>query len=326
MRGLPAAAVVLWFLLSASHADAHEGWGIVVQPDGTIYFADIPTNTIWRVTPNNRLEVAARDKHSHALIGTADGSIYGTHEHSPERPGEVWRLSPNGDLSVVFTAPRVFEMSLHAFLIAPDGTVFSTNVYGGPNGPHRLLRRSPSGSMNAAISETRGIDGLAFGPDGSIYFTDTTDLRRLSLDGTVTTIAEGLTEPSWGEDLMGLEVESATSIHVADYSGNRILQVDGAGRRTAIFNSRWPWSPTGVARRGSSMFVLEHLRMPFVPLGNLGLGPYIRVLRVSASGTIESRVVVWGRYSWVAGVTILALAGVLVRSIVRRRRQAGNRT
>lgn len=164
------AFVILWLLVSVSHADAHEGWGLVAHPDGTLYFADIPTNTIWRLTPDNRLEIAAHNKHSHALVGAADGSVYGTHEHSPQRPGEVWRLSPNGELTILFKAPDVFEMSLHPFLIATDGTVYSTNVYPGPNGPHRLLRRSPSGSMNTAIAETRGIDGLAFGPDGSIYF------------------------------------------------------------------------------------------------------------------------------------------------------------
>jgi hypothetical protein len=54
----------------------------VVHPDGTIYFADIPTNTIWRVTPDNRLEIAVRDKHSHALVAAADGSLYGTHRRA----------------------------------------------------------------------------------------------------------------------------------------------------------------------------------------------------------------------------------------------------
>ena len=244
---------------------------------------------------------------------------YGTHEHTPDRPGEVWRMSPDGDVSVVFVASNVFDMSLHPFLIATDGTVYSTNVYAGPSGPHRLLRRSPSGSMSVAISEAHGIDGLAFGPDGSIYFTDRTALRRLSPNGTVSTVAERLTTSSWGEDLMGLVVESATSIYVADYSSNRVLHVNGAGRQTAVFNSRWPWSPTGVARQGSSLLVLEHLRMPFVLLGNVGLGPYIRVLRIAADGTTETRVVVWGRYSWMAVVTF-ALGAVIARFLTRRRR------
>jgi sugar lactone lactonase YvrE len=321
MRRVPTRLLFLSFLVCASHADAHEGWGLIVRPDGTIYFADIPTNTIWRVTPDGRLEIAVSDKHSHALVGMEDGRIYGTHEHTRDRPGEVWRLSPDGELLVVFTASDAFEMSLHPFLIAADGTIYSTNVYAGPNGPHRLLRRSPSGSMNLAVADARGIDGLAFGPNGSIYFTDTTRLRRLSADGTVTTIADSLTDPSWGEDLMGLAVESATSIYVADYSGHRVVHVNGAGRPTPIFSSSWPWSPTGVVRQGTSMFVLEHLRMPFVLLGNLGVGPYIRVLRVANNGTTEARVVVvWGRYSWVVGVIGFAVVVAVAAAIVLRRR------
>ena len=319
MRFVSSLVVVLSLLTCARIADAHEAWGLIVHPDGTIYFADIPTNTIWRVTPEGRLEVAVRDKHSHALVAMEDGTIYGTHEHTRARPGEVWRLAPNGDLRVVFIASEAFEMSLHAFLMATDGTIYSTNVYAGPGSPHHLLRRSPSGSIDVTVGEAAGIDGLAPGPNGSIYFTDTTGLRRVSLDGTVTTIAHGMTEPSWGEDLMGLTVESATSIYVADYSGHRVLRVNGAGERTAIFSSRWPWSPTGVALQGTSMFILEHLRMPFVLLGNLGVGPYIRVLRVATNGTSDRRVVVWGRYSSVAGVITFAAVVALAAIVLRRR-------
>jgi sugar lactone lactonase YvrE len=321
---LPTVIALLSSLLVGAHAaSAHEGWGIVARPDGTIYFTDIPTNTIWRLRPEGRLEIAARDKHSHALVATEDGSIYGTHEHSSQRSGEVWRLSPTGDLSVVFSAPRSFEMSFHPFLMTPDGTIYSTNLYAGPTGPHHLLRRSPSGLIDVAVANADGIDGLAFGPNGSVYFTDTTSLRRLWPDGTVTTITQRLTEPLWGEDLMGLTVESATSIFVADYSGNRVLNVDGEGHSKPIFHSHWPWSPTGVARQGKSTVVLEHLRMPLVILGNLGLGPYIRVVRIDADGTRETRVVVWGRYSWMAGaitfIIVMAMAAI-VRSRRRRRK------
>src|SRR5688572_7252875 len=278
----------------ATDAAAHQGWGIVVRPDGTIYMADIPTNTIWRVTPAGDLQVAVADKHSHALIGTDDGAIWGTHEHGPRRPGEVWKLSADGNVTTVVMASSSFEMSLHSFLLAPDATVYSTNLYAGPNGPHRLLRRSSAGEVSVAVAGARGIDGLAFGPDGSIYYTDADALRRLLMDGTVATVAEGLTEPAWGEDLMGLVVDAAANTYVADYSQNQILHVNRDGAATKIFESRWPWSPTGVARDDSAVYVLEHLRMPYVLLGNIGVGPYIRVLRVAADGTSEKRAVVWG--------------------------------
>jgi len=313
--------VVLSLVACAPQVYGHEGWGLIVRPDGTIYFADIPTNTIWRVTPDGRLEIAVRDKHSHALVVTEDGTIYGTHEHTPDRPGEVWRLSPTGELSVVFRASDQFEMSLHPFLIATDGTIYSTNVYAGPNRPHRLLRRSPSGTMSE-VAEGRGIDGLAFAPDASIYFTDATSVRKVSLDGTVTTIADPLTEPFMGEDLMGLAVDSTANIYVADYSGNRILHVNDEGRHTPIFSSRWPWSPTGVVRQGTSLVVLEHLRMPFVLLGNIGVGPYARVLRIALDDRSATPVaVVWGLYSRAAAlITVAACFGVAAVALRARLR------
>jgi sugar lactone lactonase YvrE len=313
-------------LVIAGVAEAHEGWGVVVHPDGTIYFADIPTNTIWRVKPDGRLEVAIPDRHSHALVRTDDGSIYGTHEYTPQRPGFVWRLAPHGEVTTIATTSRAFEASLHPFLIGADGTLYSTNAYAGPQGPHRLLCRSPSGEVSVVIPQARGIDGLAFGPDQSIYFTDTVALRLVQTDGKVVTIADSLTEPSWGEDLMGLEVDAAGNAYVSDYSGARVLYVNRQGGRTPVFESSWPWSPTGVIHHESAMLVLEHLRMPYVVLGNIGIGPYIRILRVERDGAVHTRAVVWGRHSWLAAaIAAAAIVAVVVARTLRRRRRASLR-
>jgi len=74
---------------------AHEGWGIVVDRQGQIYFSDIPTNTIWRITRDGILE-RVLNKHSHTIVLGEDGSIYGTQEHYAAAVGSVWRIAPDG--------------------------------------------------------------------------------------------------------------------------------------------------------------------------------------------------------------------------------------
>jgi sugar lactone lactonase YvrE len=314
-------------------AEAHEGWGIVVQPDGTIYFTDIPANTIWRLRADGVLEVAAADKHSHALMTRADGTIYGTHEQVPfARPGEVWEIGPTGQLRVAIVAEPGFPMSLHPFAIDASGAVYSTSVYAGVSGPLRIMRRAPDGNFSTLAGAARGmrdgmgteaqfegVDGIALAPDGALIVSDGAAIRRVALDGSVVTIAGSLTESVWGEDLMGVTLHG-DAIYVADYSSSRVLRVREQQSADTVLATRWPWAPTGVAFRGDEMYVLEHLRMPMVILGNLQMGPYVRVRRVAADGTVTTVKTVWGRSSWVLGLLLVAFVG-LIALIVRRRRR-----
>jgi hypothetical protein len=81
-----------------------------------------------------------------------------------------------------------------------------------------------------------------------------------------------------------------------------------------------PWSPTGVVRQETVMFVLEHLRMPYVVLGNIGVGPHIRVLPVGVDGTAQTQTVVWGRHSWLLAVVVAVIVVGVTRIISRGRR------
>jgi hypothetical protein len=322
-------------LLSVTSANAHEGWGIVVQQDGTVLFADIPTNTIWRVSRGGAVEIAVANKHSHALVLAGDGSIYGTHEHvRGGRAGEVWRLLPDGSLSVVLQGSPDFPLSLHAFTIDQSGTLYSTNLYAGPQGVHQLMRRSPDGAVSVVAGGRRGqrdgvgqeaqfsgIDGITVAPDGTLFLTDGSTVRRVTSDNGVSMIARDLTSPAYGEDLMGVSYEHGGTLLVADYSGGRVLRVSVAGAVQTIASSAWPWSPTGATSLNSEVFVLEHLRMPLPVLGNLQLGPYARVRVISRDGSSATIAILWGRWTWLLPPAVLS--GVALLLWYRRRRAHG---
>jgi sugar lactone lactonase YvrE len=336
-----ALAVFMQCFFGAENVRAHEGWGIVVDRQGQIYFSDIPTNTIWRITRKGKLEAFLSNKHSHALVQGEDGSIYGTQEHHAAAVGSVWRIAPDGSFSNVFIPNRDFPLNLHPFIIDRDGNIYSTNSISFPNQRDKttLLKAKPNGDVTILAGGIRGyrdgrggeaqfsgIDGMAWGTEGSLYVTDGVYVRRVATDGTVTTLGNGaLTSQSYGEDLMGLAVTPNGSVYVADYSQRRVLQLMPDGNTRTILETGFFWSPTGVTNVGEDLYVLEHLRMPLVILGDIGIGAYARVRKISSDGTVERIATVWGRNTLTFTLALLAVGALFVfawRFRLRRKRRS----
>ena len=321
-------AVFALCLFCPEDARAHEGWGIVVDRQGQIYFSDIPTNTIWRITGERKLEAFLNNKHSHALVLSDDGSIYGTQEHHAAAVGSVWRIAPHGSFSDVFIPTRNFPLNLHPFTIDRDGNIYSTNSISFPNQSDKvmLLRSTADGNVTVLAGGARGygdgqggqarfsgIDGMAWAGDGSLYVADGVYVRRVAMDGMVTTLGNGpLTTQSFGEDLMGLAVSPDGRVCVADYSQRRVLELMPDGSTRTILETGLFWSPTGVIKVEENLYVLEHLRMPLVILGDLGIGPYARVRKVSSNGSVERIATVWGRNTLTFAIVVLAISTLLV--------------
>jgi sugar lactone lactonase YvrE len=321
------------------NAWSHEGWGIVVDRQKQIYFSDIPTNSIWKITSGGNLEKVL-SKHSHALVLGEDGGIYGTQEHHAAAVGNVWRIAPDGSFSDVFIPASNFTLSLHPFTIDRDGNIYSTNSISFPNQNYKttLLKAKPNGDVTILAGGISGyknggafeaqfssIDGMAFAPDGSLFVTDGVYVRRVAMDGTVSTVGNGaLTSQSYGEDLMGLTLSVSGNVYVADYSQRRVFELKPDGNTRPVLETGVFWSPTGVAFDGEDLYVLEHLRMPLVILGDIGVGPYTRVRKVSSSGNVETIVTVWGRNTLTFAIVLLT-SGILFfliwRFLVRRRKR-----
>ena len=70
---------ILLCTLFADDAHAHPGWGVVVDRHGQVYFGDVTSNTIWKITAEGRLVSVARNKHLHELSLDEEGNLYGEH-------------------------------------------------------------------------------------------------------------------------------------------------------------------------------------------------------------------------------------------------------
>jgi hypothetical protein len=101
-------------------------------------------------------------------------------------------------------------------------------------------------------------------------------------------------------------------VYVADYSQRRVLQLMPDGNTRTILETGLFWSPTGITMVGEDLYVLEHLRMPLIILGDLGIGAYARVRKVSPDGRVERIATAWGRNTLMFAIVLLAIGALLI--------------
>jgi hypothetical protein len=252
--------------------------------------------------------------------------VYGTNPHLTLPIRSVWRLTPDGHLTDLVPPTEHFPLGLQSFIMDGVGSIYSVNARNAQTPELLLLKRSHDGETTSLAGSSVGyadgtgaqarfmaIDGMAWGSDGALYLTDGPYVRRVALDGTVTTLSGGpLTEREWDEDLLGIDVDASGDIYVADHANRRILRVTPAGAVSTFLYTGSLWTPTGVAVAPDGLYILEHLRMPLAILGDLAVGPYLRVRKVSADGNVTELARIWGRRSVAAGSVLAAAVGVIV--------------
>jgi sugar lactone lactonase YvrE len=158
-------------------------------------------------------------------------------------------------------------------------TTFAGGAYGHADGKATAARFSSVG-------------GLAFGLDGNLYLTDGTSVRKVTMDGGVSTVATGL-DFRTAEDkptlfggsygiLAGLTVDSRGNVYVADAGNRRLLRIANDGKVTVAYRAEPPYFPNGVfATRADELYVMEvGFTMP-----STWSGP--RVRKISADGKSE---------------------------------------
>jgi hypothetical protein len=128
---------------------------------------------------------------------------------------------------------------------------------------------------------------MAFGPDGSLYLTDSSSVRKVAMDGTVTTLAHNVMvenasgNPVGGSSLFGIAVNAQGVAFVADYGNRRLLKISQNNQLTTLLRAEPPWFPTGVACLGNDVYVLEHSFTPaHAPMGT-------RVRKLTPDGQIR---------------------------------------
>jgi hypothetical protein len=288
------------FLLLERRIEAHPATGIVVDHKGNVFFSDL--ETIWKLGLDGTLSVfrsGVSGRHVHELAIDEHDNIYGADVsyESQKFIEDVWKMTPEGKLTYLLepTANPPRGMSIWR---DHEGNMYWIDQNNHTKTQTLLLRRTPEGNVTTLAGSAYGhldgkgaaarfgsVGGMAFGLDGSLYLTDGDSVRKVSMDGTVTTLASKLTVPtdkdkqtlfggSYGT-LAGLTADSDGSVFLADAGNRRLLKVSRAGKVDVVLRSEPPYFPNGaVATASGDVYVLEvGLTLP-----NISSGPRIRKL------------------------------------------------
>jgi hypothetical protein len=256
---------------------AHPGSGIVVDRLGQVYFVDTGSG-VWKIDTRGVL-VKITAPRFHWLALDADDRFA-----SARLPS-----GSTGDITRVGSKPTLLLASDYPLAIGRDGTLYYPSRRPG-GAAVDLLRVGPTGrNSSLATVPLPSLNGLAWAPDGSLYYTENRAIRRVSSKGVISTVVARVALSSCaripGNDpndplLRGLAVDSSGMVFVAASGCGSVLKVTPNGRVSTVLQLEGPWSPTAVALFHGEIYVLEYLhtavedRLQWLP----------RVRRISANG------------------------------------------
>lgn len=292
----------LVFITVVAQSMAHPGWGIVRDSKGNIFFVDVGRNIVWKIDTKGSVLKFVSQKHSHELFIDERDNIYGVHVEYDQRNdrwlSHRWKASPDGRISRL--GP---QESKHLF----EHTDSRGNTYHFSSDAHKKFARvhkvNPAGDTIHFAGGTWGDrDGKGFeaqfrnfGPaawdgDSALIFGSGGILRRLTLDGAVTTLAgrdHGLGDPDEprASGILGIACSNDGSVYAANWEKNVVLRIGRDGTVSRFHYSSMGWSPVGILVSRDTVFVLEDRMGLSELLRKAGFGGP-RVQRISPEGLI----------------------------------------
>ena len=238
---------------------AHPGPGIVVDSEGSVCFTC--GSGIVRVDPTGTARIIFPDPQRtrffqlHHLFTDAQRHLY----TAADTGSGIWKISPDDKLSRFFPPPNedrsiLIGLGGDPFCLDQAGNIFAVNSQQDKftqllkitaQGKITLLAGGDWGHADGPAEHARFGDlhggAMLLAADGSLYLTDDGRcLRKITLDGTVSTLAGG-TERGFADGsgtqarfdgACGLAADGNGNIYIADGSNHRIRRITPQGNTT----------------------------------------------------------------------------------------------
>lgn len=266
--------VLAWLALSVvqQKAFSHPPSAIAVDERGRVFFTDAQEG-VFRIDDGDAVpRINPSAMHWMAL------DRRGAFAEAPEEFGEWFgRITPKGE------RPTLVSCSDFPCAIGRDDNLYFAKMHG-----LTILRRTPTGKESKLVEpkdygvdlgRPLGINGMASGPDGSIYVVTLDSVNRtegtgehvlytITLDGDIRKIAERFVREKApeGEEhpevrpqyCRGMTVDNDGNVYIAVTGSRFVMKVTPQGKGSVILRAERPWSPTGVDVREGAVFVLEY--------------------------------------------------------------------
>lgn len=253
--------IFLSIALLGVSAFGHPGSGILVDRLGQIYFIDTGSG-LWKIDTRGAVSRLSTLRNHWLAMDPDDRFVQ---SRVPTDSGRDWVITSAS------SNPTILISTDFPLVIGRDGNLYYPSVR---ESSVRILRCNADGRTSTFVTlpvSVSGaalgwINGIATGPDGSIYYTEGNAVRRISAQGavstiaTVTALANGPAIP--GSEtrpyLRGLKVDGNGVVYVADAADARVLKITPDGKVTTLVQLESPWAPTDVAIFGDNVYVLEY--------------------------------------------------------------------
>lgn len=282
---------IVMLALFTTTADAHPGSGIAVDTLGQVYFVDTAQG-VWKLDTKGRLTLVSKTAY-HWMVLDAEGRFAKSQALGSFDRGSFERITPFG------TSPALIISSDFPIVVGEDGGLYYVPYR--PEGPRELVRRAPDGQRTvwARLPRTPGkeaiqwINGIAAGPNQSLYATDDVALYRIEHDGRASILRDSIQVEDCSDPppetpklpyLRGLAVSQDRIAYVAASGCRAVIAIPEAGPVRTVLRAERPWAPTAVTLSSKEIFVLEYLHTP----GDNRKEWVPRVRKVGRDGTIST--------------------------------------
>ena len=295
---LRALLIVLLFSLLASNVQAHPAWGIAVDKQGNVYFADIFHNgrgSLWKLHNDGTLELLLSDFHAHNVTLDVDGNPVSAHG---EEHHTMVRLAGSEVLDTLYTTTDIHEFFGGNCTFTKNGDIlFGINK--------QIWRIDDLGELSSVSDHVFEWNQAMYSDgDGNIYAPDigrdNGAVIKIDPEGNASVIATELITTTNGEFdphqdvLLGIAKDDEGWLYIAETAGKRIVKFSEAGKKETYYTSEGDWFPCGITFHQGAAYILES------KMDNGYEGP--QITRVTSNGISE---VIFNYDSYLANKTLV---------------------
>ncbi|MAY84358.1 MAG: hypothetical protein CMP59_09530 [Flavobacteriales bacterium] len=264
-----------------NYTHAHPSWGIAVDDERNIYFADIlhhDRGSVWRLSSEGKLELLFQDFHAHNVSLDANYNLVTAHGEMDEH--FMISLNKDGSIDTLFNTNDYKKFNGGCCAYSPKNEiVFSAE--------HYLWRLNKNGKREKLSDHYFEWNQTVYADDnGNYYGPDIADgkgkLIRIDSNGEASVIATDLITKlerpydKHADVLMGITKGCDGYMYIAELAGQRIIKILEEGKTQDFYISEGDWVPTGIDFFSGDAYILEYKEK------NGYAGP--RIIKIDESG------------------------------------------